>query len=162
MSTDQALALKVWDSTGSVTGPGLSSRENKQHHISVALCSGVSPVLNCCILQQMRHHGRFSLQFSSCKHQGELATVQGYSTVKPRALLKLPATELVTDSVPTVIMKATVTSGIFHFQGCQAPSPAPRQWGEIKAPRQGCLKAAEHAESIPALDDSACTCPQPC
>lgn len=49
MSTDQALALKVWDWTGSVTGPGLSSREDKQHHISVALCSGVFLLLNCCI-----------------------------------------------------------------------------------------------------------------
>lgn len=110
----------------------------------------------------MGHYGLFSLQFSSCKHQGDLATVQGYSTVKPRALLKLPVTELVTDSVPAVIRKTMVTSGIFHFQGCQTPSPAPPQWGGIKAPAQGCLKAAEHAGSLAALDDSACTCPQPC
>lgn len=163
MSTAQALSLKVWDSTGSVTGPGLSSRQNKQHHISVALCSGVFLLLNCCILQQLRHHGLFSLQFSSCKHQGELTTMQRHSTVKARALLQLPATELVTDSVPTVIVKTMVTSGIFHFQGCQALSSAPHQWWwEIKAPPQGCLKAAENAWSTPALDDSACTCPQPC
>lgn len=136
-STGQALALKVWDSTGSVTGPGLSSRENKQHHIFAALCSGVFPVLNCCILQQMGHSGFFSLQFSNCKHQGELATVQGCSTAKPRALLKLPARELVTDSVPTVIRKTMVTSGIFHSQGCQALSAAPHQWGRNDSTTSG-------------------------
>lgn len=111
-------------------------REQTASHLCSTLFRSV-PLLNCCILQQLRHCGLFSLQFSSCKHQGEQATVQGSSTVKPRALLKLPATELVTDSVPTVIMKTMVTSGIFHFQGCQALSSAPHQWGRNKSTTSG-------------------------
>lgn len=140
------MALKVWDSTGSLTGPELSPGGNKQHHISVALFSAVFPLFNCCILQQMRHCGLLFFAVFRLQTSGRTGLCAG---IKHRALLKLPATELAADSVPTVIMKNMVTSGIFHFQGCQALSSAPHRWGRNKSTTSGLFEGCRACQVHP-------------